>query len=132
MTKFSNKFKKPCFWPILGPFSQFWGEKIFLENPALSCTTSYGFLAPCENLEKVNNVIQRKHLDRQKDGRTDRPYLIGPFQLPLGVQHYCKGKTYSTKTRCIYTSRYKMKLSKLQDMHIVLSFFIGGRGSVKK
>ena len=83
MTQFSNKFKKPCFWPI---FPIFGAKKIFLENPALSRTTSYGFLAPCQNLEKVNDTIQRKHPDRWKDGRTDRPYFIGPFQLPPGVQ----------------------------------------------
>ena len=58
MTKFSNKFKKPYFWPILGPIFPILGAKnIFLENPALSCTTSYGFLAPCQNLEKVNDTI---------------------------------------------------------------------------
>ena len=68
MIQFSNKFKKPCFWsifPILG------AKKIFLENPALSRTTSYGFVATCQNLEKINNTIQRKRLDRQKDRRTD-------------------------------------------------------------
>ena len=68
MTKFSNKFKKPCFWPI---FPIFGAKKIFLENPALSRTTSYGFLAPCQNLEKVNDTIQRKHPDRQMEGWTD-------------------------------------------------------------
>ena len=67
MTKFSNKFKKPCFWPI---FPIFGAKKIFLENPALSRTTSYGFLAPCQNLEKVNDTIQRKRPDRGKDGQT--------------------------------------------------------------
>ena len=82
MNKFSNKLKKPCFWHILGPFSQFWGQKkIFLENPALSCTTSDGFLAPCQNLEKVNDTILRKRLDRwkdrQKDGRKDRGQTDG-------------------------------------------------------
>ena len=65
MTQFSNKFKKLCCWPILG------AKKIFLENPALSHTTSYGFLAPCQNLEKVNDTIQRKRLDRWKDGQKD-------------------------------------------------------------
>ena len=29
MCKFPNKFRKPCFWPILGPFSQFLRQKIF-------------------------------------------------------------------------------------------------------
>ena len=43
-------------------FPIFWAKKIFLENPALSRTTSYGFLAPCQNLEKVNGTIQRKRL----------------------------------------------------------------------
>ena len=81
MTKFSNKFKKPCFWPI---FPIFGAKKIFLENPALSRTTSYGFLAPCQNLEKVNDTIQRKHPERrtegwtkgQKDGRKDGQTLF--------------------------------------------------------
>ena len=98
MKKFFNKFQKPYFWPIFGPFSQFLGQKnFFLENAALSHTTSYGFLAPCQNLEKTNYTIPRKRLDRRKDGwkdrrmegqnngRTDRPYSIGPFQLSPGV-----------------------------------------------
>ena len=68
MTQFSNKFKKPCFWPI---FPIFGAKKIFLENTALSHTTSCGFLAPYQNLEKVNDTIERKHPDRQKDRQTD-------------------------------------------------------------
>ena len=52
----------------------------------LSRTTSYGFLASCQNLEKTNETIPRKHPDRRKDGRTDRPYLIEPFRLMPGVQ----------------------------------------------
>ena len=67
MTQFSNKFKKPCFRPIFAIF----GAKKILENPVLSRITSYGFLAPCQNLEKVNDTIQRKRLDRRKDGRTE-------------------------------------------------------------
>ena len=67
-------------------FPIFGVKKIFLENPALSCTTSYGFLAPCQNLEKVNDTIQRKRPDRRTDRRTDRPYFIGHFRLPPGVQ----------------------------------------------
>ena len=44
MTKFFNKFKEHCFWRIFGPFSQFWGQKIFFpENLVLSHTTSYRF-----------------------------------------------------------------------------------------
>ena len=66
MTQFSNKFKKLCFWSIFG------AKKIFLENQTLSCTTSYGFLATCQNLEKVNDTIQRKHPDRWMEGQTER------------------------------------------------------------
>ena len=75
MTQFSYKSKKLWFWPIFGPFSPFspflGQKKIFLENPALSRTTSYGFLALCQNLEIVNDTIQRKRPDRQKDRGTE-------------------------------------------------------------
>ena len=84
MTQFSNKFKKTCFWPIFG------AKKIFLESLALSRTTSYGFLASSQNLEKVNDIIQRKRSDRwkergtegQKDGRKGRLF----YRTLLGVQ----------------------------------------------
>ena len=76
MTKFFNILKKPCFWP-----------KLFLENPARSHTALYEFLASCQNLEKTNDTIPRKRPDRRKDGRTDRPYFIGPFRLTPGVQY---------------------------------------------
>ena len=36
----------------------------------MSHTISYGFLAPCQNLEKNNDTIQRKRPDRWKDGQT--------------------------------------------------------------
>ena len=84
MTKFFNIFKEPCFWPI---FPMLWAKNFFLENPTLSRTNSYGFLAPCQNLEKTKDTISRKRLDRRKDGRTDRPYFIGPFWVPPEVQY---------------------------------------------
>ena len=65
MTKFSNKLKKPCFWPILG-------RKFLSENPALSRTIPYEFLAPCQISEKTYDRISRKCLDRRMDGRTGR------------------------------------------------------------
>ena len=89
MTKFSKKLKKPCFWPILG-LPNFWGKKIFPRNPTLSRITSHGILAPCKNLEKINDTIPKKHPDRRKDGPTkgqmDGLYFIGPFRPPLRVQ----------------------------------------------
>ena len=76
MTKFFKKFKKPCFWPIFDPFSQFWGQIFFLENPALSRTTSYWFLAPPQILEKTSDVIPGNLPDRRTrvKGRTDPVY----------------------------------------------------------
>ena len=37
----------------------FWGQNFF-QKIRLSRTTTYGFLAPCQNLEKNNNQISRK------------------------------------------------------------------------
>ena len=69
MTKFFNKLKKSCFWPISGLVSHFLGQNIFFpENLPLSRTTSYGFLEPCQNLEKANNS---KKTPRQTEGLTD-------------------------------------------------------------
>ena len=34
----------------------------------MSHTTSYGFLASCQNFEKTNDTIPRKLPDRRKDG----------------------------------------------------------------
>ena len=83
MIQFSNNFKKLCFWPI---FPIFGAKKIFLENPALSRKTSYGFLAPCQNLEKVKDTIQRKHPDRQTEGRRD-PILQDLFGYRRGSKN---------------------------------------------
>ena len=74
MTKFLNKLKENCVWPIFRSFSQFLGQKNYFWKNRLPCTTSYGFLAPCQNLEKTNDTIPRKHMDRWKDkteGLTD-------------------------------------------------------------
>ena len=81
-----NKFKKSCFGSIFGRLSQFLGAKKFSsKNPTLSCTISYGFLAPYQILEKIN-IITRKRLDRKKDRMTDRTYFIGPFRLPQSLK----------------------------------------------
>ena len=56
------------FWPI---FPIFGAKKIFLENTALSRTTSFGFLVSHQNLEKTKDTIPRKRPDRQKDGRME-------------------------------------------------------------
>ena len=51
-TKFFNKFKKAYFRSI-SPI--FWAN-FFSEKPGSSRTISYGFLAPCQNLEKTRNA----------------------------------------------------------------------------
>ena len=60
MTQFSNKFKKPCFWPI---FPLFGAKKIFLENPALSRTKSL--------IQLKENAWTDGRKDGQKDGRKE-------------------------------------------------------------
>ena len=68
MTKFSKELKKN---PVFGPFFKFLGQKkTFPENLALSHTTLNVILAPCQNLEKINATIPRKHPDRQKGRQT--------------------------------------------------------------
>ena len=62
-------------FPILG------AKIFFLENLAPPRTTSYGFLASCQNLEKNNDIIPRKCPGRhgtegRKDGRKDRQILF--------------------------------------------------------
>ena len=63
---------------------------MFSKILALSRTNSYGFLAPCQDLDKTNDPVSIKCLDRQpdggNDGRTDRPYFKGPFRLRTRVQ----------------------------------------------
>ena len=81
MTKFYNKFKKPCFWLIFGPFFHFpnLGAKRFFWKIRLSRTTSYGFLAPGQNLRKTNDTIPRKRsrqTDERKEGQKDVQTLL--------------------------------------------------------
>ena len=64
MTKFFNKFKK-LFGPFLANFPNFRGKKNIFQKIWLSHTTSYGFLAPHQNLEKTNAAIPRKHPGRK-------------------------------------------------------------------
>ena len=65
-------FKKPWFWTIFGPSFQILGQNFFFWKIWLSHTTSHGFQAPCQNLEKTNNTVPTKHLDRRMDSGTKR------------------------------------------------------------
>ena len=64
--QFFQKIQKTLFWV------HFWS--IF---PIFGAKTSYGFLAPCQNLEKTNDIMPRKCPDRDTNGRTGRSYFIG-------------------------------------------------------
>ena len=61
--------------------------RIFLKNPALSRTTSRGFLSPCQKSEKTNDQIPRKlpdrHTDMWKDRQTD-PISLDPSPATAG------------------------------------------------
>ena len=86
-------------------------KNFFLENLALSHTTSYGFLASWQNLEKTEDTIPRKPLDRRKNGQTlfyrTLPATVGGLTkriLSLSIYDFekfrekllCKEKFYST------------------------------------
>ena len=60
------------FWAQNGPFA--------LQNHAPNTMLS---------LKNTKEPILRKLTDRRKEGRTDRPYFIGPFRPRPGVQKTC-------------------------------------------
>ena len=53
------------FWSI---YANFWAKKFFPENPALSHKTSHGFLALCQNSEKLKVQFQE---NAYSEGRTE-------------------------------------------------------------
>ena len=67
--KIFHYIQKTCFWPI---FPIFGAKNFFLENSALPCTTSYRFLASCQNLEKnIYNSKKNAQTGGRMDGRMD-------------------------------------------------------------
>ena len=89
MTKFFNKFKKPCFWPIFG---QFLTQKYFSGKSACHAQLHMGFQYHAKIQKKTNHKTPRQakgRKDRQKDIRKDdRPDFKGPFQLLPWVQQH--------------------------------------------
>ena len=76
MTKFFNKFKKPCFWSTFGPFSQFL-SKINFSGKSGSVTYNFIWISSImPKLKKTNDTIPRKHLDRRTDGKMDGQTLF--------------------------------------------------------
>ena len=90
----NRRFSQITFFSILFSISKYvklmkrpiFPKKGFFTILALSHTISYGFLALCQNLEKTNDWVPRKPLERQKDRRMDRNYFIGHFWLLLVVR----------------------------------------------
>ena len=89
MTKFFFKFKNPIFGLFLAHFPNFVGKNSFSKISGCHTQLHKGFYT-MQKLKKTNDPIPRGYPDRQKDGLKDtrmhKPYLIGPFQLPLPVQ----------------------------------------------
>ena len=110
MIKFSNKFKKPCFLPILGPFSQFWGQKKFSWKIRFCHAQLYmGFQHYAKIQKKL--MIQFKEntrTDGKKEGRTkgrrDRPYFYRTLPATAGgpkKQIILKQETFSLRVLLI-------------------------------
>ena len=104
MNKFFFKFKETYFRPP--------PKKTFYKI-GLPCTTSSGFLG---NSEKTSHPVPRKLPDTCQEGRMDRPYLIGSFQLPPGVyqEQLLECDVDLTKNYCITVST--QKISSIQKL----------------
>ena len=111
MTKSFNKFKKPYFGSI---FPHFGAKKNFPESLSLSRTTSYGFLAPCQNSEKkTNNTITRKCPDRQKDRQALFHRILPGVNKDFNGESSCLSKLpFSASQKVMFT---KLLLNKEVD-----------------
>ena len=84
MVKFFFKLKKK---PFVAHFPKIFGQKAFFQKIWLCHIQLHkGFSGTMPNWEKSNDPIQTNHLDKWQDGRTDKLYFKGLFQLPPGVQ----------------------------------------------
>ena len=68
MSKFLNKFKKPCFWPIVGPFSQLRGQK---KNPRKSISV-INFIQISSTMPKLKMLLMQLQENAGPDRGTDR------------------------------------------------------------
>ena len=71
MTKVFNTLKKTLFLFSLGSFSQFLEQIKISKKITLSCTSSHGFLATCENTEKKLKIQFQENVKtgKKKKGR---------------------------------------------------------------
>ena len=113
------KTNDKVFWNMeKNSFLFFRAMRIFLINPALSGTTSRGFLSSCRKVEKTNDQIPRKFQDRRTNVRIKRPYFLGPSGHGLR----------SNKELWFITYR----LNYLKDTIFILRFWLKGKFQTKK
>ena len=81
-----------------GPFFSIFGAKNFFLRKSSSVTHNFIWISNTMSNFRKNLWCNSKKIsgekDGWKDGRTDKPYFIGPFRLPLGVQKLTDIKTY--------------------------------------
>ena len=90
MNKFSNKLKKPCFWPISGSFSQFLRQKKVSWKIQLCHTQLHmGFQLHAKIQKKsiYNSKKMPRQTEGQKDGQKDgQPILQDPSRYCWGYK----------------------------------------------
>ena len=80
LTNFLFKLKES-----LAHFPNFWAKNVFPKNQAVM-QNFISVSSLWQNSEKSHDQIPRKHCDRCLEGRMDRTYFIGSFQLlPRGL-----------------------------------------------
>ena len=91
MTKFFNKFIKPCFWPIFGPLSQFLGQKVF--SGKSDSVTHMGFQQNAKILKELMIQFQENHTTNGRtEGKTDPDYCHGSKKDPIPEEKYAQSK----------------------------------------
>ena len=74
MTQFSNKFKKPCFWPIFGPLSPFLGQKDFFKK-IRPCHAQQD-MGPYHRAEFQKKIMSQSQENFETDGKMDGQTLF--------------------------------------------------------
>ena len=103
MIQFSNKFKKILF---LAHFPHFGGKRIFLKKS--SPVTHNKTWAINTMLSFRKKLIHQSQENFRKDGRMDRPYFIGLFRLPPGIQKKSKNTNELTLRKMCYGKTDKL------------------------
>ena len=129
MTKFFNKLKKPCFWPILGPFSQFLGQKFFSRK---SGSVTHNFIWVSSTMPKFrkNWWYNSKKTPRQTEGRNDGQTL---FHRALPVTARVPNNMHRSKLHLYHTywRKHFLQLLKVTLFHGHFSRFLDCKNGTK-